>query len=503
MSFLKTVSGSPEQEAFWYELQTGESHIMLEARAGTGKTFSCIEGCQRYLAENHRAKIAMVAYNRSIAKELQSKVPEEVTACTMHSLGYAPIRHRWQPKVNKWKTKNILEDLLGVSFLELGIPFQISMRKVVSLAKNILLDFSTENYSREFDSMVSHYNLQLSGDEKRIKDLLPRVLEASMQCTSEIDFDDMIWLPIVLNMKLQKFDVLFVDEAQDLNKARQHLAMRSLAKDGRLIAVGDPKQAIYGFTGADAYSMRNLANMLSNVIIYPLTVTRRCPKSHVKLAQEIVKDIKPMDDAPEGTIKNMSSNEAMDTMKGGDLVLCRMNAPLMKVAYSLIQKDTPVTIQGRDIGAELANLCRKVVKGNVNSSIMIFLTALDSYYLKEVERLDRKAATSQVSVTQYEMLRDKVACLQIISEGLDTVDHLVKRIKSLFSDGDELGQRKRKVILSSVHRAKGLEAHTVYIVEPEKMPHPMAQLEWEIEQEYNIKYVAMTRSMDTLIFIKE
>ena len=83
------------------------------------------------------------------------------------------------------------------------------------------------------------------------------------------------------------------------------------------------------------------------------------------------------------------------------------------------------------------------------------------------------------------------------------MDDLVYRIDGLFSDNDKDGQPKSKVLLSSVHRAKGLEAATVYISSPEKMPHPMAQLEWEIDQEYNIKYVAMTRSMDTLIFIKE
>jgi len=509
MSRSQEVVGSPEQENFWFNLLNGNSHIMLEARAGTGKTFSCIQGCRRYLAENPRANIAMVAYNKSIATELEAQVPEGVTACTMHSLGYKAIRN-WVDgniKVNKWKTLNILEDILGKKELKkLGNGFQYSMKKVVSLAKNVLV--SRDHFDRDFDAMVAHYNLQLNGDEKKIRELLPKVLDKSLlnpegSSYPGVDFDDMIWLPVVMGMPLEKFDVLFIDEAQDLNKSRQCLAVKSLAKDGRLIAVGDPKQAIYGFAGADAYSMRNLANEVGadDVIHLPLTVSRRCPKSHIELAQKIVSDIKPMHLAMEGTIYTRDSKKAIEEMKGGDLVLCRMNAPLMKIAYSLIRQGTPVTIQGRDIGASLVTLCKKLVDGDMSVDIFYFNTRLDGYLVREIARLDAKALHTPVSKSQYEMLQDKVECIRAISEGLVIVHDVVARIENLFSDNTDTV--KAKVLLSSVHRAKGLEAETVYISHPEKMPHPMATLEWEIEQEFNIKYVAITRSMNTLVFMED
>lgn len=503
MSLFKTekIVGSPEQEAFWSELIKGKNHIMLEARAGTGKTFSCIEGCKQYIEAHPDSSIAMIAYNKPIATELEAKVPAGVRACTMHSLGFAAIRDEvGRTKVNKWKTLNILEKIMGKSDLEkAGKAFEYSMLKAVSLAKNILL--SRDNFDEEFDGMITHYNLQLNGDENAIRMLLPKVLEQSKAITSEIDFDDMIWLPIVCGMPLQKFDLLFVDEAQDLNKSRQRLAVDSLADGGRIIAVGDPKQAIYGFAGADAYSMKNLALLLDDVTILPLTVSRRCPKKHIELAQEIVKDIQPMDDAVEGTVKRTLPHLAIEEMKGGDLVLCRMNAPLMRIAYSLIKQETPVTIQGRDIGSSLANFCKKLVDGDMSADIFYFNTRLDNYLIKEIARLDEKALHTRVSESQYEMLHDKVACIHAISEGLIIVHDIVARIERLFSDNAD-GQPKSKVLLSSVHRAKGLEAETVYISNPEKMPHPMAQLEWEIDQEYNIKYVALTRSMNTLVFME-
>ena len=111
------IQGSVEQENFWEELVNGSSHLILQARAGTGKTFSCIEGAHRMLNKHPEFVIKMVAYNKSIATELQTKVPEQVEAQTMHSLGLHALRQHGYHTGSKfgkigynWKTKNILED---------------------------------------------------------------------------------------------------------------------------------------------------------------------------------------------------------------------------------------------------------------------------------------------------------------------------------------------------------------------------------------------------------
>jgi len=62
-------------------------------------------------------------------------------------------------------------------------------------------------------------------------------------------------------------------------------------------------------------------------------------------------------------------------------------------------------------------------------------------------------------------------------------------IEQIFSDNGKAG-----VKLSSVHRAKGLEANVVWILCPDLMPHPKAEQPWEQEQEMNLKYVAITRA---------
>ena len=519
-SLKDKVVGSPEQVNFWSELVDGTSHLILEARAGSGKTFSCIEGAKKHVDMHGEGfSIIMVAYNKSIASELEAKVPAGVEACTMHSLGFRAVRDALggKVKVDNWKTINLLEEMIGKDEVKkLGPTFQSSFKKVVSLAKNTLMDWLHPLRS-EFDDMVRHFGLQLNGDEENIWKYLQRVLEASRNTTNTIDFDDMIWLPLVRGWDLPEYDLVFVDEAQDLNKSRQELATRCLSYDGRLVIVGDPKQAIYGFTGADAYSMKNMEDRLSETKLgckkLPLTVSRRCPKSHVAAAQKIVSDIKAMPDAKEGSIESTRLEKCLPEMKGGDLVLCRMNAPLLRLAYMLIKQDTPVTIQGRDIGTSLANLVKQIAKKDMRTrhfpywnpemAITIFQTNLDRHYLNEVSRLEKKAQNTRVNPSQFEMLQDRNNCIEAVMQGLRTVGELVDRLKNLFSDCDKTGQPKEKVLLSSVHRAKGLEAETVFILEPEKMPHPMAQLEWEVSQEYNIKYVALTRSLDKLTFVME
>ena len=40
------IVGTEEQEAIWNEMKTGDSHMMVYAGAGTGKTFTIVEGAK-------------------------------------------------------------------------------------------------------------------------------------------------------------------------------------------------------------------------------------------------------------------------------------------------------------------------------------------------------------------------------------------------------------------------------------------------------------------------
>lgn len=78
-----------------------------------------------------------------------------------------------------------------------------------------------------------------------------------------------------------------------------------------------------------------------------------------------------------------------------------------------------------------------------------------------------------------------------------SIPDLLERIDLLFASQDEDG-----VVLSTIHRAKGMESKRVYIAEPERLPLVWDnQKEWQKQQEDNLLYVALSRSTDTLFLI--
>jgi len=114
-----------------------------------------------------------------------------------------------------------------------------------------------------------------------------------------------------------------------------------------------------------------------------------------------------------------------------------------------------------------------------------FITRLESATANELRRLRDLGRDNQAN-----NLEDKVECIRIFATRVDTVGAIIAEIKRVFN-GKEYGD----VMLSTVHKAKGLEADNVYILATERMPHPRGGLE-----ENNICYVAITRAKKNLYY---
>ncbi len=102
-----------------------------------------------------------------------------------------------------------------------------------------------------------------------------------------------------------------------------------------------------------------------------------------------------------------------------------------------------------------------------------------------------------------ERVKDKVSCLLTIIENVKQ-DHgdgassaiLIQAIEALFADSSKV------LTLSTVHRAKGLEFPTVYLLDRAKyMPSSWAKQPWQQKQESHLQYVAITRAKERLIHI--
>lgn len=287
---------------------------------------------------------------------------------------------------------------------------------------------------------------------------------------------------------------------------------------GRIIVVGDRHQSIYGFRGADITAMPNLQKMMearpNGCKVFPLSVCRRSPKSHIRLAQTLVPDIKWCEkerdgvEAPEGEIYQIGLEAATEMMKEGDMGLARVNRVLIPVAYRCIKLKKKVIIRGKDIGAGLISLIKKLSP----SSIEDLLFKVEQYEAKEFKKLlvaeklaheddsapeihtDTIARLSKKSQQKLESILDKTGCIVALCDGIDSLAELIKNINDIFAEFDDEGKPKDAIVLGTVHRTKGLEAYNVYMIDPENFPHPMATKGWEVEQERNLAYVGVTRA---------
>lgn len=252
-------------------------------------------------------------------------------------------------------------------------------------------------------------------------------------------------------------------------------------------------QAIYGFAGADSASFQTIIDTCDAAIL-PLSVCYRCPTSVLEIAREWCPQIEAREGAPTGAVRDLATADFISEAREGDLVLCRRNAPLLGLCFDLIAEGIPAVVRGRDIAAGLSKIVDKVAKGHAWSKFDHELGAWES---KQVASAFRRTKDRDRAAQKADQIADQAEAIRVIAarSQAPTAVALKQAIDDLFSD------ERGSVILSSIHKAKGLEAERVAIVEAERLPYPARQ-EWQQEQEANLAYVAYTRAMSELIKLK-
>lgn len=484
------VKGSKEQIAIWDALVNDTRHIVIEAVAGSGKTFTIVYGCMDMLDRIKKTvKTLFVAFNRHIVKELETKLPQSIKVSTWHGYGLAAVK-RWNPKVqiDEHKLDGIIDEYVNED--DNTDYIKGAIKRLVELCKYNLYDGKNR---AQLDDLVLLHGIDLNDHVELVYTLVPQIIHTSKMRKNVIDFTDMLWFVAAHNIPVEQYDIVFADESQDFNTLQQYVAMLSIGSNGRIIAVGDRNQSIYGFAGADTNSIPNLIAKLENtnrsVVILPINMTRRCPVSHVDIAKQFVPHLESMPDAAIGSVEEMSIEAAIMAMKPGNMGICRRNAPLISVAYKLIRNDVPVLVKGRNFGDNLLSLIKKLKATTINDLI----SKAEQYRSKELEKYEARGKKAE---SAKQILNDKIDTLIALTEGMDDISEVKARIAKLFSDKDS----NDVVTLSSVHRAKGLEADTLFILDHKRLMLPMSQ-DWAQIQERNLAYVAYTRGKDRMILV--
>lgn len=530
---------SPFQNAIFEAVENTNNSLIIEAVAGSGKTTTIVEAI-KHVPSNQ--SVCFLAFNKGIADELKRRVTSPNARCmTLHAAGFSAWRKQlagesWNCKVNSNKTRGIVDELLQDKRDRFRYGGQLP--KLIALAKgNGIVPISTcedtgephkltvVNYAHKDGGGVISYSCEDCGrpsEKCRIKgyvglidddnqvwedmidfydldrdaislDIARRVLAHSISiATMEIDFDDQLYMPIISGAPFDKYDVIFLDESQDVNGIQIEIVDRMRKPSSRVIAVGDPNQAIYGFRGALADSMENIKKRFRCRSL-PLSVSYRCPKAVVKRAQKYVPHIQSHESAPEGLVTETVAAWPLNLFKASDAILCRNTAPLISAAFMLIRNKISCRVLGRDIGQGLIALVKKMKAANIADLVK----KLRNYRIKQLQRYLARGEEDKIA-----SLDDKLDTLYIFIEevGIDgSIETLINDIQSLFTDIETV----QVLTLATIHKSKGLEWERVFILDAQTlMPSPYARKSWQKQQEINLMYVAATRSKDTLYYVE-
>lgn len=492
-------------------------NLIVRARAGTGKTTTIVEGVNRAPEK----LILVCAFNKRIADELVTRVKPGIDVMTLHKVGYRAVRRFWPSvrlKSGREKDNHRMMRLADAvcPTVTRGYPVPDAIKNLVAqlhtkgreitphatqpgplanLAVTFELEPDIEYHgcvvcARRRDQHTESDNHAYDGwDLEYVEDraLAAMELAASRPPTDGvIDFSDMLFLPVRNHWLVPTYDLVVVDEAQDMTVTQLEIA-RGVCR-GRTCVVGDDRQAIYAFRGADSDSLDRLKTELKAGEL-SLTTTYRCGRRIVDVARQLVPDFQ-CGAEHEGTIEMVWDTKLAATAQPGDFILSRLNAPLVAIAMRLLRNGVRAEVAGKNIGKGLIALVRKLAgRGKKKLAMEDFLARVSAWEGREVARMT--AADRQDRV---EAIRDQAEMIVSLCEGVDDVEDIVARIEALFSDSAEFGT-KGFVNCSSVHRSKGLEANRVFVLKK--------TLRNTNQEELNIQYVAITRAKQTLVWVEE
>jgi superfamily I DNA/RNA helicase len=471
MSFTPTA----EQELIIAAAKETQDNLIVQALAGAAKTSTLI-----LIAEALPAvQILALSFNKRIQMEMKERLPSNCTPLTLNSLGH----RSWGSAIGR---KLVLESDKMYNILSAEVAnFGPAERKALgdSFAEILkLLSFAKQcgyipdgHYERGKRLMTdieffSHIEQKLNDvQEGLIRSCIIASIAAAMK--GEIDFDDQVYMPTLFHGTFPRYPLVLVDEAQDLS-ALNHAMLRKLVK-GRIIAVGDSRQAIYGFRGAHANSMALLAETFQMREL-TLSLSFRCPRRVVEHAQFHAPHMRYTDWAEDGSVEHLTEWCADDIPQSATII-CRNNAPLFRAAVRLLKNGRNVELGSKDIVKSLSKIMQKF--GDRSLDKVEVLLKIDSWIAREKNKT-RKSAHGGIE--------DRGECMRVFALQGDTLGDAL-------AYAHHLANSSGPVKLLTIHKSKGLEFDHVFFLDNELLGND--------EQETNLRYVGITRAKKTLSYI--
>lgn len=539
-----------QQDILDFFLNNPQSNMLVNALAGSGKsTTACM------LSEHSKTSDLYIAFNASVVEEFKKKIKNPKTkVMTMHSLAYSIMLYNVEqeskdsgekPKgfgsqrskrtvsLDNFKPHKILDEEITKRY---GRYIEFAKRvflkdnyvNLYNLCRLTLTDMSS---NKDVSRLINDHVLFLYyGDEgysapdiSEITSTL-KILDTKSKQQFEtqgvIDFTDMLWITFN-KLKYDNWEVpywalytnIYCDEVQDFSNIQLNFLKFIKRTKGRYVFIGDFHQAIYNFAGANAQAFNQIPKMFAPVETFDLPICYRCAKSHLsRVNREYGIPILPCDNAPMGFVKTIDKNKISEYAKAGDMVISRKNKWIAEVVLDLARNGTPIFIEDKEM---VEAIKRQILSSKCTSvgTLEKFLQKVISNYNKklfeivsknaregghEEEHLEAVAeANSKIDNTSFllEILKgylENHASSDSVSKFSNFIDKLLNTTPS-----------PNCVRLCSIHKAKGLEATNVFVLNEAKINYDFRNSKEQNIQEKNLSYIATTRAKEGLYLVKE
>jgi DNA helicase II / ATP-dependent DNA helicase PcrA len=487
---------SDEQNAIYGWFRSGSGNLVVRARAGTGKSTTNEEAVGRAPERS----ILVAAFNKAIATDAESRMRARrlahVDVRTLHGLGFRCVQQSLSVRVDADGRRETELAMRGIGPSAGSAPQQVVrlVAKLCTKAREVDPWIATDeppdavrklvDAAARFDLMPDDALEARGFTVEKIAEHAFAAMRAAMERTSTIDFADMIFLPLVHGLVRPRYEMVIVDEAQDMTAAQLAIAVGSCRRDGRVCLLGDDRQNLYSFRGTTHDGIDRLKAELKAAEL-GLTRTYRCPKAVVALAAEIVPDYRAAPTAPDGEVASMPYDRAIAGVAPGDFVLSRKNAPLVRACMTLLKRGVRARIKGRDVGRGIVALIQSLGADNIDD----LESKLSAWTIKETRRADKRLGPD-AAAERVAFVMDQAAIVRAFADGADSIRDIERRCEEMFAD--DAGSAA--VTCSTVHRAKGLEADNVYLL------RDTFRFDGTLDEQ-NVLYVAITRARRRLVWV--
>lgn len=326
-----------------------------------------------------------------------------------------------------------------------------------------------------------------------------------------------------------RYDVVIGDECQDFNPLQLHILMRTIVNpknNSKVLFLGEDKQAIYGFQGSPNDMLSKFVLQDYNFDEHRLTYSFRCSKKVVEYVSKIFSGIQAFHTNEEGELLEYYESEGLEKLQKDYLdsidnpvtVLSRTNAPLIVFALECITRKIPVAfsketgITGMLWGyySTLKTFCSEYFKIDLDQNFEQLPELIDRYYETSVELFkDGYSGKKDVETASEEYLESLKEDMEALRKcffafhgpefsHVTSMNKLVEEIKPL------LEATNPKVLLSTIHTAKGLEWPEVWLLQNLSGGYQVnnpRMTEDDKKQENHVYYVGCSRSQNILVHL--